>query len=103
MYRNDQIRKYQIFAYSDWPGGLFGSIGMAGTRPGRLCVCKHVCLLSCLFIASFDPKTGFNVLYRPCGWSYGAYRSLKFDASHSLFCNFHLYAQRCGLHLQIAL
>lgn len=34
MYRSADIRRYQIFAYADWPGGLFGSPGMAGTRPG---------------------------------------------------------------------
>lgn len=34
MYRSADIRKYQIFSYVDWPGGLFGSPGMAGTRPG---------------------------------------------------------------------
>ncbi|XP_077990716.1 sphingosine-1-phosphate lyase-like [Glandiceps talaboti] len=34
VYRNAEIRKYQIFAYADWPGGLFGSPSMAGTRPG---------------------------------------------------------------------
>lgn len=34
LYRSTDIRRYQIFAYSDWPGGLFGSPGMSGTRPG---------------------------------------------------------------------
>ncbi|XP_006825455.1 sphingosine-1-phosphate lyase-like [Saccoglossus kowalevskii] len=34
LYRNAEIRKYQIFAYGGWPGGLFGSPSMAGTRPG---------------------------------------------------------------------
>lgn len=34
LYRDDSIRKYQMFAYSGWPGGLFGSPSMAGTRPG---------------------------------------------------------------------
>ncbi|ELU10802.1 hypothetical protein CAPTEDRAFT_156221 [Capitella teleta] len=34
LYRNEDIRRYQIFAYSQWPGGLFGSPSMAGTRPG---------------------------------------------------------------------
>lgn len=34
LYRNNNIRKYQVFAYSEWPGGLFGSPGLAGTRPG---------------------------------------------------------------------
>ena len=34
VYRSLDIRKYQIFAYAEWPGGLFGSPSMAGTRPG---------------------------------------------------------------------
>ena len=34
LYRSANIRKYQIFTYADWPAGLFGSPGMAGTRPG---------------------------------------------------------------------
>lgn len=33
-YRNSEIRKHQIYAYSEWPGGLYGSPSMAGTRPG---------------------------------------------------------------------
>jgi len=34
LYRNAELRKFQYFAYSAWPGGLFGSPSMAGTRPG---------------------------------------------------------------------
>ncbi|XP_013419086.1 sphingosine-1-phosphate lyase-like, partial [Lingula anatina] len=34
LYRSEELRKYQIFAYSGWPGGLFGSPSMAGSRPG---------------------------------------------------------------------
>ncbi|XP_019855201.1 PREDICTED: sphingosine-1-phosphate lyase-like [Amphimedon queenslandica] len=34
LYRSSEIRKYQVFAYTDWPGGLFGSPSMSGTRPG---------------------------------------------------------------------
>lgn len=34
LYKSNEIRKYQIFAYAEWPGGLFGSPSMAGTRPG---------------------------------------------------------------------
>ncbi|KAL4218090.1 hypothetical protein ACF0H5_022826 [Mactra antiquata] len=33
-YKNADIRKHQIYAYSEWPGGLYGSPSMAGTRPG---------------------------------------------------------------------
>eukprot|EP01116_Phalansterium_solitarium_P015926 TRINITY_DN3581_c0_g1_i1.p1 TRINITY_DN3581_c0_g1~~TRINITY_DN3581_c0_g1_i1.p1 ORF type:complete len:446 (-),score=145.59 TRINITY_DN3581_c0_g1_i1:171-1508(-) len=34
LYRNKDIRKYQFFTYSEWPGGLFVSPTMLGTRPG---------------------------------------------------------------------
>jgi len=34
LYKNEDLRKYQFFAYSKWPGGLFASPTMAGTRPG---------------------------------------------------------------------
>ena len=34
LYRSSDIRRYQLFSYVDWPGGLFGSPSMAGTRPG---------------------------------------------------------------------
>jgi len=35
-YRNKELRKFQFFAYSEWPGGLFGSPSMAGSRPGGM-------------------------------------------------------------------
>lgn len=34
LYRNKSIRRYQFFSYADWPGGLFASPSIAGTRPG---------------------------------------------------------------------
>eukprot|EP00117_Sycon_ciliatum_P031351 scpid52964/ scgid24538/ Sphingosine-1-phosphate lyase; Sphingosine-1-phosphate aldolase len=34
VYKSSEIRRHQIFAYSSWPGGLFGSPGFSGTRPG---------------------------------------------------------------------
>ena len=34
VYRNGSYRRFQYFAYARWPGGLFGSPSMAGTRPG---------------------------------------------------------------------
>jgi sphinganine-1-phosphate aldolase len=36
LYKNDDIRSYQYFAYSEWPGGLFGSPSMSGSRPGGM-------------------------------------------------------------------
>ncbi|MEE9608015.1 MAG: aminotransferase class V-fold PLP-dependent enzyme, partial [Myxococcota bacterium] len=29
----DNLRKYQLFLYDEWPGGLYGSFAMAGARP----------------------------------------------------------------------
>ncbi len=29
----EHLKKYQLFVYTDWPGGLYGSFAMAGARP----------------------------------------------------------------------
>ncbi|WP_277680174.1 pyridoxal phosphate-dependent decarboxylase family protein [Gracilibacillus dipsosauri] len=34
LYRTDELRKHQYFAYADWPGGIFVSPTATGTRPG---------------------------------------------------------------------
>jgi glutamate/tyrosine decarboxylase-like PLP-dependent enzyme len=34
LYRDRSLRKYQIYVYSDWPGGLFASMTLLGTRAG---------------------------------------------------------------------
>ncbi|MNW42170.1 Glutamate decarboxylase [compost metagenome] len=34
LYREDAYRQHQFYVRSDWPGGLFASPTMAGTRPG---------------------------------------------------------------------
>lgn len=34
LYRDKGLRRHQFFSYADWPGGLFVSPSMAGTRPG---------------------------------------------------------------------
>ncbi len=34
LYRNKALRRYQLFATTDWPGGIYASPTMAGTRPG---------------------------------------------------------------------
>jgi len=34
LYRDAALRRHQFFAYTDWPGGLYGSPGITGTRPG---------------------------------------------------------------------
>ncbi|HEY58968.1 MAG TPA: aspartate aminotransferase family protein [Anaerolineae bacterium] len=32
LYHNADLRRYQFFAYTDWPGGIYASPAMAGTR-----------------------------------------------------------------------
>lgn len=34
LYRNKEIRRHQFFVYTNWPGGIYGSPTMTGTRPG---------------------------------------------------------------------
>ncbi|MFQ5421925.1 MAG: pyridoxal phosphate-dependent decarboxylase family protein, partial [Anaerolineae bacterium] len=34
LYRNRAIRRHQLFAATDWPGGIYASPTMGGTRPG---------------------------------------------------------------------
>ncbi len=34
LYRDQDLRRYQFFVSKDWPGGMFASPSMTGTRPG---------------------------------------------------------------------
>ncbi|MCS7086809.1 MAG: aminotransferase class V-fold PLP-dependent enzyme, partial [Bacteroidia bacterium] len=34
LYKNAELRKRQFFVYTEWPGGIYGSPAMLGTRPG---------------------------------------------------------------------
>jgi sphinganine-1-phosphate aldolase len=34
LYRDEAVREYQFFSYLDWPGGVFGSPLLVGSRPG---------------------------------------------------------------------
>jgi len=36
MYNSQELRQYQFFSCSQWPGGLYGSSGVAGSRPGSI-------------------------------------------------------------------
>ncbi|KAL2759408.1 hypothetical protein ACRALDRAFT_1047228 [Sodiomyces alcalophilus JCM 7366] len=36
LYRTAELRRYQYFVSPDWSGGVYGSPGMAGSRPGAL-------------------------------------------------------------------
>ncbi len=34
IYKDEELRKHQYFAYTQWPGGLYASPSATGTRPG---------------------------------------------------------------------
>jgi len=34
LYRDKDLRRYQFFVHTDWPGGIYASPTMTGTRPG---------------------------------------------------------------------
>lgn len=34
LYRNSEIRRHQFFVYTEWPGGIYGSPAVSGTRSG---------------------------------------------------------------------
>lgn len=34
LYRNADLRRHQFFTYASWPGGIYASPSMTGTRPG---------------------------------------------------------------------
>lgn len=34
LYRNSELRKNQYYVYTEWPGGLYASPSVTGTRPG---------------------------------------------------------------------
>ncbi len=46
LYRNLELRHYQFYTTSDWPGGLYFSPTFAGSRPGSLSAACWATLLS---------------------------------------------------------
>jgi sphinganine-1-phosphate aldolase len=46
LFRSDAFRKYMFFAYADWPGGLFVSPGVLGTRGGSSIAAAWAALVS---------------------------------------------------------
>jgi sphinganine-1-phosphate aldolase len=44
LYRTSELRRFQFFAYTEWPGGLFVSTTMQGTRPGGGVAAAWACL-----------------------------------------------------------
>lgn len=46
LYRGRELRRHQYFVATDWPGGLYYSPTMAGSRPGALVVAAWAALLA---------------------------------------------------------
>ncbi len=46
LYRGERLRRYQYFATSTWPGGLYFSPTLAGSRPGGLSAACWAAMLS---------------------------------------------------------
>jgi sphinganine-1-phosphate aldolase len=46
MYRNRTLRQYQYFKANDWPGGLYVSPGMSGSRSGGLIAATWAALVT---------------------------------------------------------
>ena len=46
LYKTAELRSYQYFSYSSWPGGLFVSPSMAGSRPGGIIAATWTVMMS---------------------------------------------------------
>lgn len=46
LYRGEALRRYQYYAVADWPGGLYFSPTLAGSRPGALSAACWAALVS---------------------------------------------------------
>ncbi|GBD83675.1 glutamate decarboxylase [bacterium BMS3Abin02] len=46
LYRTKELRRYQYFTATDWPGGLYFSPTLAGSRPGALSAACWAAMLS---------------------------------------------------------
>ena len=82
LYRNAELRAHQFFAYPSWPGGLFGSAAMAGSRPGGMIaaawtamvamgqegymgIAKEVLGVTQKIVAAVDSTKGIRLVTRP--------------------------------------
>lgn len=39
LYRNGELRSHQFYALADWPGGIYASPSVAGSRSGYIIAC----------------------------------------------------------------
>lgn len=45
LYRNSEFRSHQFYALADWPGGIYASPSVAGSRSGYLIACCWATLM----------------------------------------------------------
>jgi glutamate/tyrosine decarboxylase-like PLP-dependent enzyme len=57
LYKNKDIRRFQYFAYADWPGGIFLSPSATGTRPGGA-------IASAWAVLNYVGKAGYVKIHR---------------------------------------
>jgi sphinganine-1-phosphate aldolase len=46
LYRNPELRRYQYFNYPDWPGGIYMSPGLSGSRSGGIVAATWAAMVS---------------------------------------------------------
>jgi len=46
LFRNEKLRRHMFFVVTDWPGGVYASPTMAGSRPGGLIACCWASLIA---------------------------------------------------------
>ncbi|HET7338726.1 MAG TPA: aspartate aminotransferase family protein [Candidatus Dormibacteraeota bacterium] len=46
LYRNPELRRYQYFNYPDWPGGIYLSPGLSGSRSGGIVAATWAAMVS---------------------------------------------------------
>jgi sphinganine-1-phosphate aldolase len=46
LYRNSNLRKYQYFNFTDWPGGIYFSPGLSGSRSGGIVAATWAAMVS---------------------------------------------------------
>ncbi len=46
LYRNSDLRKHQYFTYPDWPGGIYFSPGLSGSRSGGVVAATWAAMVS---------------------------------------------------------
>jgi len=67
LFKNDKLRQHMYFVATDWPGGVYASPTMSGSRPGGLIACCWASLValgqngfSTLSIGIYDTAQAFK-------------------------------------------